>query len=151
MTLRLSTGLCTALAQAFADEFANGIIEIRTGTQPATTNSASTGTLLGIVTLNSGAFTPGTSTNGLTFATADSGSVNKSGVWSFVGIAAGTAGHFRLKANAVDDGSASTSLPRLDGSIATSGANMNLSNISITVGAPCTIDSFTWVQPNQAS
>lgn len=153
MTLRLSTGLRNALAgtTGFASTFANGIIEIRTGTQPATADSAATGTLLGTVTLNSGAFTPGTATNGLTFAAAADGAVAKSGVWSMNGLpaaGAGTAaGWFRLKGNALDNDLSSTTLPRVDGSVAVSGADMNLSNISIASGAPTTVDSFTWTQP----
>jgi hypothetical protein len=149
--LRLSTGLRTNLAGStgFAATFANGVIEIRSGTQPASADSAATGTLLGTVTLASGAFTPGSPTNGLTFAAAANGAVSKSGTWSFVGIAAGTAGWFRLKGNGVDGGGASTTLPRLDGSVATSGADLNLSNIGIAIGAPNTIDTFDWVQPAQ--
>ncbi len=149
--IRLSTALRTALAgtTGFASTFANGIIEIRTGTQPATADAPATGTLLGTVTLASGAFTPGVATNGLTFAAAASGAVSKSGVWSFVGIAAGTAGWFRLKGNALDNDLTSTTLPRLDGSIATSGADLNLSNIAIAVSAPSTIDAFTFTIPAQ--
>lgn len=149
MTVRLSTKLRDNLAgtTGFASTFANGVIEIYSGAQPATADSAVTGTLLGTVTLASGAFTPGVSTNGLTFAAASGGAVSKSGVWSFNGIAAGTAGWFRLKGNAVDAGGISTVLPRLDGSIAVSGADMNLSNITIAIGAPNTIDTFTWTQP----
>lgn len=151
MTTRLSTALRTNLAgdTGFAATFANGIIEVRTGTQPATADAAATGTLLGTITLNSGAFVAGTATNGLTFATAAGGAVSKSGVWSFNGVAAGTAGWFRLKGNALDNDALSTTLPRLDGSIATSGADLNLSNISIAIGAPNTVDSFTWTQPAQ--
>lgn len=149
MTIRLSTALRTNLAGStgFAATFANGIIEVRTGTQPATADAAATGTLLGTVTLSSGEFTPGTATNGLTFAAAANGAVSKSGVWSMNGIAVGTAGWFRLKGNALDNNLVSTTLPRLDGSIAVSGADMNLSNISIAIGAPSTVDSFTWTQP----
>ena len=151
MTVRLSTQLRNNLAGTvgFATSFANGVIEIYTGTQPATADSAVSGTLLGTVTLASGAFTPGAATNGLTWAASTGGAVSKSGTWSFNGIAAGTAGWFRLKGNAVDAGGASTVLPRLDGSIATSGADMNLSNLSITIGAPSTIDSFSFTIPAQ--
>lgn len=151
MTVRLSTALRTALAGStgFAATFANGIIEIYTGTQPATADAAVAGTLLGTVTLASGAFTPGVATNGLTFASAANGAVSKSGVWSFNGVAAGTAGWFRLKGNAVDAGALSTTLPRLDGSVATSGADLNLSNIVIAIGAPSTIDTFTFTIPAQ--
>lgn len=151
MTIRLSTQLRTNLAGStgFAATFANGVIDIYSGTQPVTADAAVTGTLLGTVTLNSGAFTPGSPTNGLTFAAASGGAVSKSGVWSFNGIAAGTAGWFRLRGNAADAGAISTVLPRLDGSIAVSGADMNLSNISIAIGAPTTIDSFAYTQPAQ--
>jgi len=86
--------------------------------------------------------------NGLTFAPAANGAVSKSGVWSFLGLAAGTAGWFRLIGSAADAGGASTLLPRLDGSIASSGADLNLSNTSITVNAPNTIDSFTFTIPS---
>lgn len=151
MTVRLSTQLRTNLAGStgFAATFADGVIDIYSGTQPVTADSAATGTLLGTVTLASGAFTPGVATNGLTFAAASGGAVSKSGVWSFNGVAAGTAGWFRLRGNAADAGAISTVLPRLDGSIAVSGADMNLSNISIAVGAPTTIDSFAYTQPAQ--
>lgn len=151
MTVRLSTGTRTAIAgtTGLGTLFANGVIEIRTGTQPVTADSAVAGVLLGTVTLNSGTFTPGTATNGLTFAAANAGSVSKSGVWSFNGIEAGTAGWFRLKGNAVDTGLLSTTLPRIDGSVATSGADLNLSNIVIAIGAPNTIDQFTLTLPAQ--
>jgi hypothetical protein len=79
--------------------------------------------------------------------------VAKSGTWSFNGaVAAGagtTAGWFRLIASTVDTGASSTDLERLDGSVAVSGADMNLSNISIASGAPSTVDSFTYTQPAQ--
>ena len=149
MTVRLSTGLRTNLAgtTGFGATFANSVIEIYSGSQPVSADAAVSGTLLAIATLNSGAFAPGVATNGLTFAAAANGVVAKSGVWSFNGIAVGTAGWFRLKGNATDAGAISTTLPRLDGSIATSGADLNLSNISIAVGAPNTIDTFSWTQP----
>lgn len=149
MTLRLSTQLRNNLAgtTGFSSTFANGVAEIRSGTQPASADDAATGTLLGTVTLNSGAFTPGVATNGLTFAAASGGAVSKSGVWSFNGVAVGTAGWFRLKGNAVDAGAISTVLPRLDGSVAVSGADMNLSNISIAISTPVTVDTFTVTVP----
>ena len=149
MTVRLSTRLRDNLASTagFSSTFANGVIEIRTGTQPSDADQAATGTLLGTVTLNSGAFVAGVATNGLTFGAPVAGVVSKSGVWSFNGVAVGTAGWFRLKGNATDAGGLSTVLPRLDGSISTSGADMNLSNISIVNGGPTTIDSFTFAFP----
>ena len=151
MTIRLSTGLRNALigtGGGLAAVFANGIIEIYSGAQPASADSATTGTLLGTVTKDAGAFTPGSATNGLTWAAAAAGAVTKStDNWQFTGVAAGTAGWFRLKGNAVDAGALSTTLPRLDGSIANSGGDMNLSNTSIAVGSPNTVDVFSVTMP----
>ena len=150
MTIRTSTGLRTDMmgTKGFTEIFANGVIEIYSGSQPTSADSAATGTLLGTVTIAHGAFTPGTSTNGLTWATPADGAVSKSTAeWQFAGVAAGTAGWYRLKGNAYDGGATSTTLPRMDGNIGSSGADMNLSNPSIAVGAITTIDSFTVTFP----
>lgn len=149
--LRFSTGLRTNIvgSTGLAASLENGVIEIYTGTQPASANAAATGTLLGIVTLASGPFTPGSPTNGLTFGDAADGAVSKFGTWSFVGIAAGTAGWFRFKANAVDAGGVSTTAVRLDGSCAAGGGDLNLSNVTIDVGAPTTVDTCVITYPAQ--
>jgi len=84
---------------------------------------------------------------GLKFSQPTAGTVAKSGVWSFNGIAIGTAGWFRFRGSVADAGGTSTTLCRMDGSIAVSGGDMNLSNIAITVGAPTTIDTFTVTLP----
>ena len=152
MTIKLSTGLRNGMlgTTGFSGIFANGIIEIYSGAQPATADAATTGTLLGTVTMANGAFTPGTATNGLTWAAPASGAVTKStDLWQFTGVAAATAGWFRLKGNALDSNGVSTTLPRLDGNIGSSGADMNLSNLSIAVGAITTIDIFSFAIPAQ--
>ena len=71
-------------------------------------------------------------------------------VWSFNGIAAGTAGWFRFIASPADAGALLSAAPwytRLDGSIAVSGGDAALSNITVAIGAPNTIDTFKWTQP----
>lgn len=73
-------------------------------------------------------------------------------VWSMSGVAAGTAGWFRIYASETDAGSLITAAPylaRVDGSVATSGADLNLSNITIAIGAPTTVDSFSFTMPAQ--
>lgn len=94
------------------------------------------------------------SANGLLFASPVPGttlgvlSKSSNQVWSFNGAVAGTAGWARFYGPATDDGSTtSLLLPRLDGSVATSGGDFNLSNIVIAVGVPNTMDTFTWTQP----
>lgn len=149
--LRLSTGLRTAMAGStgFAAAFADGVIEIYSGAQPASADSAPTGTLLGIATQDGAAFTPGSTTNGLDFAAAADGAVSKTGNWVITPVAAGNAGWFRLKANAADAGGTSTTAKRLDGSIAVAGGDMALSNIAIALGVPATIDVFKFTIPAQ--
>lgn len=255
MTVRLSTGLRNLLAggAGFGQIFNKGRIEIYTGAQPATADAAVTGTLLGTVSLASGAVTKETRAtatitvsgsagsintvtvgtlniipdgavpfrtdaattaadlcdainrnglfeasvagavvtvkpnygagatyngvalattvttltatssgnvtggvspvNGLSFGAAANGAIGKSAnqIWSFNAIATGTAGWFRfLSSDTADSGAALSGAPwhpRLDGSIAVSGGDLNLSNIAVTSGSPNTVDSFTWTQP----
>lgn len=91
--------------------------------------------------------------NGLLFGSPLLGTVAKSAnqIWSFNAIATGTAGWFRLlSSDTADTGallSAGPWYPRLDGSIAVSGADLNLSNIAVVSGSPNTVDSFAWTQP----
>lgn len=84
-------------------------------------------------------------TNGLFLALAADGAIEKhaSQTWSGLGIAAGTAGWFRFYGSATDAGGSSTTLPRIDGRCATSGAEMNLSNTSVVVGAAQSITEFS--------
>lgn len=255
--IRLSTGLRNAIAQniGLAGALNRGCIRIYSGAQPATADSAATGTLLGTVTLNSAPLTQevqasqtitltgasgsintvtvgtvniipdvtsvpfntsltqtasdlvdainrngiytasnagavvtirplpgvGAAHNGYVVATtvttmaATSGGNMAGGVtpvnglflgsplagviakpqgviWSFNGAENGTAGWFRFIGSVADGGaliSAAPFLARLDGSIATSGGDMNLSNIAVASGAPNTIDAFTFTVPAQ--
>ena len=150
MALRLSTGLRNALLSvaSFQDAMAGGVIDIYSGTQPTTADDVESGTKLLSVTVGSGAFSPGTATNGLTFAEAVNGSMPKttSEVWSGVAVASGTAGWFRFYANDKTTG-ASTTGKRFDGAISTSGAQLNMSSTAITSGATTTIDSFSMTMP----
>lgn len=125
----------------------NGIIRIKTGSQPANANAAETGITLGQVTVAAGAFTHGVTTNGLTFATAANATLTKTlaQLWQFTGLAAGTCGWFRFVGNAADDGSEDTGIiyPRIDGRIALSGGEMTPSSMTVVVGALVSIDAFS--------
>ena len=90
--------------------------------------------------------------NGINFASSVGGTISKPSnqIWSFAGLAAGTAGWFRFVGSIADAGAAISAAPylyRMDGSVAVSGADLNLSSIVIAVSAPTTIDSFAWTQP----
>jgi hypothetical protein len=129
----------------------DGVIEVYSGAQPSDADSAETGTKLLRVTLASGAFTPGSPTNGLNLGTAASGAVSKESaeVWSGVGLAAGTAGWFRFYSNAYTTG-ASTSAVRFDGVCGVGSGELRLSSLSVAVGATITVDSGSITQPANA-
>ena len=153
MAATYSTGcLNSLLGEAGVDTGANGlrgifkdgVIDIYTGTKPTAANNAVTGTHLARITLDAGAFTDGVATNGLEFDAPSGGVLSKAAAenWKYTGIADGTAGWFRLRANALDDGTLSTTLPRIDGTVGSTSGDMILSNVNITTGAPGTIDVF---------
>jgi hypothetical protein len=132
------------------DVFKDGVLKIYSGSQPATADAAITGSLLCTITVSSGAWAAGSPQYGLEFGTASSGAISKASgdVWSGTNAATGTAGYFRLYANATDAGAVDTSTyPRIDGAIATSGSQLNLSSTSLVSGATLTIDTFTITFP----
>lgn len=104
-------------------------------------------------TVGAGTLSGGVSAvNGLYLNASSAGVLSKPSnvVWSFTGIAAGTAGWFRMLGSVADAGSLISAAPwlvRLDGAIATSGGDMGLSNIVVAIGAPNTVDTFQWTQP----
>lgn len=151
MALQLSTGLRNGMLNStgFTEAFNDGTIYIYSGPQPATADAAVQGTLLLQITVNNGAWAAGSPTNGLGFDAPAAGVISKAAaeVWRGLGITGGTAGWFRLVGNAADAGGSSTSLPRLDGTVAISGGDMNLSSITIVASAPTTIDTFQFTLP----
>jgi len=133
--------LGSARGGSMVDQFRNGTMVIRTGSQPSSADDAETGSELIQVTESSGAFVAGAADNGINFGqVADAELHAASGeVWSGAAGATGTAGHFRVYGNDKTTG-ASTTTPRVDGAIATSGSQMNMANTSITSGGTTTID-----------
>ena len=152
MTVKLSTGFRNALLnnQGFSEIFSAGVIAVYSGAQPATADDAPTGTLLGYITKDGATFVPGSPTNGLNWGAAAGGAIGKNADnWRLAGATAGTAGWFRLMGNAADNGLASTTLPRIDGAVATSGGELNLSSLTVAVGSITTIDTFNYGIPAQ--
>lgn len=145
--IRLSTGLRNKMLDGGATggikgSFNLGFMAIMSGSQPTTADAAATGTLLGTVSVNGGG-------TGITFDAAAAGVIAKAvaETWRFTGLADGTAGWFRLYAAGDTITNLSTTAARLDGSIGTSGADLNLTNLSITTGQINTCDSFTVTMP----
>jgi hypothetical protein len=89
--------------------------------------------------------------NGLKFQNSASGILAKlsTQTWSGLASASGTAGWFRFHGAVVDAGAADTGYEflRLDGSVATSGGQLNVNSTSITSGATETITSFPLTMP----
>lgn len=154
MAERFSTGHADMICDAVKAAYANFVIGIFGGaSQPADSNDVETGTLLALITLNSGAFTAGVATNGLNWDTPASGSLAKpaADTWSGVGLAAagtGTAAtYYRIYDNAYVTG-ASTTAVRNDGAISTaSTAELQMGITTIVEGAPVVINSFTYTPP----
>jgi hypothetical protein len=125
MGLRLSPGARNAALDAITallNAGGAGTLEIRTGTQPTDPATAATGTLLATLALSATAFAA---------ASGQSSSLNT--VTSATAAATGTAGWFRLKNNA------GTGV--IDGTVGTSGAELNLTSVSIVSGGSVSVTS----------
>ncbi|MBF0487798.1 MAG: hypothetical protein HQK98_06525 [Nitrospirae bacterium] len=109
--------------------------------QPASPDLAPAGTLLGTI------YSDGVSA-GLSFDDAVAGVLSKAAaeMWSGTAVATGVATWFRMLAIG-DDGSATTTEERVDGSCATSGAQLNMSSTSLTSGAPITVSTCNITMP----
>ncbi|WP_440579836.1 hypothetical protein [Stenotrophomonas muris] len=120
MAVNTSTGFEASILgpSAFEGIFRAGCIEIRTGPQPDTADMPATGALLARITVDGGIWRPGVSAYGLGFVR-NGRYVYKDAAqrWVLRGLAAGTAGWFRLVGNAPDAGAVSFESPRIDGAI----------------------------------
>lgn len=109
------------------------ILEIRSGAPPASCAASDSGTVLATLNLPSD-----------WMAAASSGSKSKSGTWEDASAdATGTAGHFRIK----DSGGSTCHIQGTCGAIA-SGEDMELDNVSLTIGQQFTITAFTITEGN---
>lgn len=84
---------------------------------------------------------------GLTYGGSPTGVLSKSGVWSGVNVASGTATYFRLLGAAADAGALSTSLIRIQGTCGVVGADYNMSSTTLTSGYTHTVDGFNLTFP----
>lgn len=108
-------------------------LQIFTGSMPANCAAADTGTKLLEITLPSD-----------WMQNAASGSKAKSvAAWSDVGLAAGTAGYFRIKDNGL-------TTCHIQGTVTATGGggDMTLDNTSVAVGQTVTVNSFTITDGN---
>jgi len=146
MAIKTSTGLRNQLldTSSLKTILTGGFINIYSGTPPVTADDAvsSTNLLVTISVNNTG--------TGLSFDTsAVNGALakNPAEVWSGTITATGTASYYRF-VGATDTGVASTTEPRIQGTVGTAVADLNLASVSLTVGVLQTIDFFTIVIPS---
>lgn len=147
MTIRASTGLKNAMLGnvGLKGATADGVIRIYSGSQPASADSAIIGTLLMEVTLDGGAFSHGSATNGLNWDTPALGEITKpiADTWKGSGITDGVAGWARYCSNPLDDGTSSTTLSRIDMSVGKGTGDLQLSNVNVATSAPISVDVAT--------
>ena len=134
MALGLSTGASNLLLDSgigTAFDGANDILEIRNGTRPTSADDVPTGTVLAEFTLVADSF-----------AAASGGTIVGATPWTETSAPnPGTATWFRLK-QSTDTGVSSTTEVRIDGDVAASGSDLNLSTTTIATADQVTITQF---------
>lgn len=140
MAAKFSTGLRNAMldTSALKTLLDDGFIKIYAGSVPATADAALGGaTLLSTLSDNGGV-------DGLDFeAAAVDGVLSKASgqTWKGTNVATGTAAFYRY-VTAADDGSASTTLPRIQGTIGSVSADLLMANTTLTVSEEFTLNNF---------
>lgn len=124
------------------------VLTVKPGVGVVTWAVVSTATTMGRTDTNIGSLTAGTApANCLNWGDSAAGVLSKlaTQTWSGVAAATGTAGWFRIEASPTDAGAldSTEATIRVDGSVATSGAELNMTPTSITSAATQTISSFT--------
>ena len=132
MTIKVSTGLRTSMlnktGESLGASLDDGQIDIYAGAVPADADaSIGAATLLVTISDNSQAIVAGT---GLNFDTA----------------ATGVASFYRFVQQA-DGGASSTTDKRIQGTISTVGADLNLSSTSLVIAGTQSIDAFSITMP----
>ena len=148
MANRLSTGDANAAANARRTTYANAVIAVYTGAQPAGADSAESGTLLGYITVNGGTFTPGSPTNGLNWDAAVDGVFSKPTAeeWAIIPIASGTPGWARLYANAITTVASITAV-RCDMQCGVGIGELRFSTSTLTTNVKSIVNTITLNQP----
>lgn len=133
MTIKTSVAVAIAALAARTALVNAGHVEVRSGTRPATPETApADGALLATLTFGDPAFADPVSSGGNAVATADPITEDAAA------DATGNASWFRVYA--------SDNTPLWDGDCGTAGADMNLVTTSIVAGQPVQISSWTLTQ-----
>lgn len=139
MAIKASTGLRNHLLAtgSLAAALAGGKLRIfAASSAPATADDAETGTLLVEIS----------SINMAAAATAGVIAKASAETWSATVASTGTALYYR-HVGSTDDGTSSTTQPRVQGTVGVAGADMNLSSVELTASATQTIDYYSIALP----
>lgn len=130
MAEKLNIAARNRQVDSIGDDLNSGTLKIYTGSQPASADDAASGTLLVTINLPADAM-----------AAAATGTAAKSGTWSGVAAATGTAGWFRIEN--------SGATRRYDGAVTATGGGgeIELDSTAITSGQTVLINTFTITQP----
>lgn len=143
MTMKVSTGLRNAMlgTASLKNTLTTMVMRIYSGAPPADADAAVTGTLLVTISKDGAGTAMG-------LGTAAAGIISKAAAETWQGTVAssGTAGYFRL-VNTADAGGASTTEPRIQGTVAAAGADLNLTNPVLTAAAVQPINSLNIALP----
>ncbi len=147
MDLKISTALANALATSSSLKAAldGAHLYIYAGTMPTNADAALPRDAVLLCDVS------GPASAGLNWdATPVNGALMKDAAqaWSGTNAATGTATFFRIALPA-DTGTASSTAVRIQGDVATAGAALNLSSLSLVSGAPLTLNYGSLVQPLQ--
>lgn len=139
MSISISPGLASTMTAQLVTQFNGGFVDIYSGLQPASSDLAPTGTLLGTVSVDG---LPGA---GLHFVASGNTMTKALEPWVVKPVVDGTAGWFRLR-QAGDAGDTSLTALRIDGSIGLSSdpQEMVWDTLTMVTGQAFTIDDFTY-------
>jgi hypothetical protein len=132
MAIKLSVAVRNARVNAIETVIGtSAVLKIRSGAAPTNITDADSGTVLATLTLPSD-----------WMAAASAGAAAKSGTWEDASAdATGTAAHFRIYAS---DGTTQ----HMQGTVGTSGSDLNLDSVSFTAGQAFSVTSFTITDGN---
>lgn len=145
MAIKLSTGLRNAMlgSSDLASALDSGFIKIYAGTAPTSADDAITEshTLLCTISVSGNG-------TGVTMDPPVSGVIGKNTgeVWSGTNVASGTASFYRHVGDD-DTAASSTTEPRIQGSVALAGGDMNMTSVALSSGAVQTLDYYTVALP----
>lgn len=134
MAVRIPNATALLACDAIVDDVdagaSAGTLEIRTGAAPTNCEDVDSGTLLGTLTFSDPAF--GSAVDNAPGAIATAAAITS----DTNADATGTAAHFRVKD--------SNGVVRMQGTVGTSGADLNLDNVSIVAGGTIAVTSMTF-------